>query len=186
MDCYYTFTSSRMHVRQKVAARAGFLLDIGLSLHTNRHGLSFHNQSFAHQSETMRAAMRLWCVSPEAARERVLASPFAMRSIHQLFGSRLRQIRREQQLGAVDVAALVGCDVSHYYSIERGAHPPSFALLVAIARALEVDEADLFVWPGSGLRHDLREQIRLTPSSSLSELKAAFDTLPSSRKSSRR
>jgi transcriptional regulator with XRE-family HTH domain len=85
-----------------------------------------------------------------------------MRSIHQLFGSRLRQLRQEQQLAAVDVAVLAGCDVSHYYSIERGTHPPSFALLVAIAKVLAVDEADLFTWPGRSLRHDLREQIRLT------------------------
>jgi transcriptional regulator with XRE-family HTH domain len=98
-----------------------------------------------------------------------------MQSIHKLFGARIRQLREEQKLSAVDVAALIGCDVSHYYSIERGTHPPSFALLVAIAKVLKVDEADLFIWPGNGLRHDLREQIRLVSPPSLGEVKEALD-----------
>jgi transcriptional regulator with XRE-family HTH domain len=105
----------------------------------------------------------------------VLASDAHMLSIHKLFGGRIRQLREEQKLSAVDVAALIGCDVSHYYSIERGTHPPSFALLVAIAKVLKVDEADLFIWPGNGLRHDLREQIRLVPPPSLSDVKEALD-----------
>jgi transcriptional regulator with XRE-family HTH domain len=97
-----------------------------------------------------------------------------MQSIHKLFGARIRHLREEQKLSAVDVAALIGCDVSHYYSIERGTHPPSFALLVAIAKVLKVDEADLFIWPGNGLRHDLREQIRLVSPPSLGEVKEAI------------
>ncbi len=112
----------------------------------------------------------------------VLAFDTRMRSIHKLFGQRVRQLREEQRLGAADVAALIGCDVSHYYSIERGAHPPSFALLVAIAKVFKVDEADLFTWPGSGLRHDLREQLRLVAPPSLSELKEAFADVTSGRR----
>ena len=104
----------------------------------------------------------------------MLASHARMHSIHKLFGHRVRQLREEQQLGAADVAALIGCDVSHYYSIERGAHPPSFALLLAIAKTFKVDEADLFTWPGSGLRHDLREQVRLATPPALAALKAAL------------
>jgi transcriptional regulator with XRE-family HTH domain len=101
-----------------------------------------------------------------------------MRSIHKIFGSRIRELREEQRLGAAEVAALIGCDVSHYYSIERGDHPPSFALLVAIAKTFKVDEADLFVWPGSGLRHDLREQIRLASNAALAEVRAQLLSPP--------
>jgi transcriptional regulator with XRE-family HTH domain len=97
-----------------------------------------------------------------------------MQSIHKLFGSRVRQLREEQQLGAADVAALIGCDVSHYYAIERGTHPPSFALLVAIAKTFKVDEADLFTWPGSGVRHELREQVRLASPHLLGALKSSL------------
>src|ERR1700748_2365789 len=97
----------------------------------------------------------------------MLASHARMHSIHKLFGSRVRQLREEQQLGAADVAALIGCDVSHYYAIERGTHPPTFVLIVAIAKTFKVDEADLFSCPGSGIRHDLREQIRLAPPQAL-------------------
>jgi transcriptional regulator with XRE-family HTH domain len=98
-----------------------------------------------------------------------------MQSIHKLFGSRVRQLREEQQLGAADVAALIGCDVSHYYAIERGTHPPSFALLVAIAKTFKVDEADLFTWPDSGVRHELREQVRLASPHVLGALKSTLD-----------
>ena len=104
----------------------------------------------------------------------MLASDARMHSIHKLFGHRVRQLREEQRLGATDVAALIGCDVSHYYSIERGAHPPSFALLLAIAKTFKVDEADLFTWPGTGLRHDLREQVRLASPPALASVKAAL------------
>jgi transcriptional regulator with XRE-family HTH domain len=97
-----------------------------------------------------------------------------MQSIHKLFGSRVRQLREEQDLGATDVAALIGCDVSHYYAIERGTHPPSFALIVAIAKTFKVDEADLFTWPGSGVRHDLREHVRLANPQALGTLKATL------------
>lgn len=104
----------------------------------------------------------------------MLASHARMHSIHKLFGNRVRQLREEQHMGAAEVAVHIGCDVSHYYSIERGAHPPSFALLLAIAKTFKVDEADLFTWPGSGLRHDLREQVRLATPPALAAIKAAL------------
>jgi len=115
-----------------------------------------------------------WCTNPDGHRADMLASVPHMQSIHKLFGSRVRQLREQEQLGAADVAALVGCDVSHYYAIERGTHPPSFALIVAIAKTFKVDEADLFTWPGSGIRHDLREQIRLAPPQALGPLKTTL------------
>jgi transcriptional regulator with XRE-family HTH domain len=102
-----------------------------------------------------------------------------MRPIHKMFGARVRELRDEQQLSAAEVAALIGCDVSHYYSIERGDHMPSFDLLLAIAKTFKVDEADLFTWPGSGLRHDLRESIRLAPNASLVEIKGRLEELSS-------
>jgi transcriptional regulator with XRE-family HTH domain len=100
-----------------------------------------------------------------------------MRSIHKLFGARVRILRREQQLRAIDVAALIGCDPSYYYSIERGDSAPSFALLMAIAKTLKVDEAELFTWPGAGLRHDVRELVRQAPNAMLPELKAQLEEM---------
>jgi transcriptional regulator with XRE-family HTH domain len=98
-----------------------------------------------------------------------------MDSTHKHFGARVRTLRKEQQLRAIDVAALIGCDPSYYYSIERGDNAPSFALLMAIAKTLKVDEADLFTWPGLGPRHDLRELLRQAPNALLPELKADLD-----------
>jgi transcriptional regulator with XRE-family HTH domain len=98
-----------------------------------------------------------------------------MRSIPRLFGARVRALREEQQLRAIDVAALIGCDPSYYYSIERGDSTPSFELLMAIAKSLKVDEADLFTWPGVGPRHDLRELLRLVPNPLVPELRARLE-----------
>jgi transcriptional regulator with XRE-family HTH domain len=97
-----------------------------------------------------------------------------MRSIPKLFGARVKALREEQNLEPPAMAALLGFDLSHYYAIERGAHTPSWELLVAIAKALKVDEADLFTWPGSGIRHDLRELVRLAPAAALPALREAL------------
>jgi transcriptional regulator with XRE-family HTH domain len=104
-----------------------------------------------------------------------------MRSIHKHFGARVRALREEQQLRAIDVAALIGCDPSYYYSLERGDNAPSFALLMAIAKTLKVDEADLFTWPGAGPRHDLRELLRQAPNALLHDLKAQLESLVPTR-----
>ena len=101
-----------------------------------------------------------------------------MRSIHQHFGDRLRALREEQQLKVIEMAALVGLDSSFYYSLERGDDAPSFATIMAIAKALKVDEADLFTWPDAGgLRHQLRELLRLAPNGILQELKRHLESL---------
>ena len=51
---------------------------------------------------------------------------------------------------------------------------------MAIAKTFKVDEADLFTWPGSGLRHDLREQVRLATPPALAALKAALGNVVAS------
>ncbi|SRR6266542_4870985 len=114
-----------------------------------------------------------------------------MHSIQKLLGSRVRQLRQEQGLKAADAAVLIGCDSSHYYSIERGAHWPSLDLLLAIAKTYKVDEADLFIWPGMGVRHDAREQVRLATPATLASLQATLPTvtpmpIPPERKRGRR
>jgi transcriptional regulator with XRE-family HTH domain len=105
----------------------------------------------------------------------MLAFGSSMRSFPKLFGARVRALREEQQLRVIDVAALIGCDASYYYSIERGDSTPSFELLMAIAKSLKVDEADLFTWPGTGIRHDLRELVRQAPNALLPDLRTQLD-----------
>jgi transcriptional regulator with XRE-family HTH domain len=78
-----------------------------------------------------------------------------------LLGSRLVQLREEQALEVADVAVMAPCTRAHLYAVERGTSWPSVELLLALAKIYKVDEADFFVWPGKGPRHDAREQVRL-------------------------
>src|SRR5262245_44954010 len=78
-----------------------------------------------------------------------------------LLGSRLIQLREEQALKVDDVAIMALCSREHLYAVERGTSWPSVEMLLALAKIYKVDEADFFVWPGKGPRHDAREQVRL-------------------------
>jgi transcriptional regulator with XRE-family HTH domain len=101
-----------------------------------------------------------------------------MRSpLNKLFGQRVRELRLDQGLRATDMAALLDVDTSHYYGIEAGRNSPSFELLLALSKALRVDESDLFTWPGAGPRHDLREQIRVGPPPALAELRTKLEEI---------
>jgi transcriptional regulator with XRE-family HTH domain len=101
-----------------------------------------------------------------------------MRSpLNKLFGQRVRELRVEQGLRATDMAALLGVDSSHYYGIEAGRNSPSFDLMLALSKALRVDESDLFTWPGAGPRHDLREQIRIGSPTALAELRTKLEEI---------
>ena len=87
-----------------------------------------------------------------------------------LLGSRLVQLREEQALEVADVAVMAPCSREHLYAIERGTSWPSVELLLALAKIYKVDEADFFVWPGKGPRHDAREQVRLGAPQTLAAL----------------
>jgi transcriptional regulator with XRE-family HTH domain len=101
-----------------------------------------------------------------------------MRSpLNKLFGQRIRDLRLEQGLRATDMAALLDVDTSHYYGIEAGRNSPSFELLLALSKALRVDESDLFTWPGAGPRHDLREQVRIGAGPALAELRSQLEAI---------
>jgi transcriptional regulator with XRE-family HTH domain len=100
-----------------------------------------------------------------------------MRSVREKLGARLKQLRQEQALRAHDAAAEVGVDVTHLYNVERGVANPSLELLIALAATYRVDVADLFVFPESGPRHALREQMRLMPNARLDEARALLSSL---------
>lgn len=94
-----------------------------------------------------------------------------------LLGQRIHELRLEQGLRATDVAVLLDIDVSHYYGIEAGRNSPSLEVLQALSKALRVDESDLFTFPGTGPRHDLREQIRIGSPLALSELREKLEAI---------
>jgi transcriptional regulator with XRE-family HTH domain len=102
--------------------------------------------------------------------------PFAarMRSIRKLLGARLKELREAEELRAPQVAAALGVEVSHLYAIERGDNAPSLEVMAALAMLYRIDVADLFTFPATHLRHEVRELVRLTPNAKLAELKAAM------------
>lgn len=105
----------------------------------------------------------------------MLASSTSMRPVSKLLGARIKELRLEQHMSAIEVAAHLDVDSSHYYAIERGTANPSLAGIIALAKAFKVDELDLFVWPGTGARADLHEVVRRVPNASLAELKQQLE-----------
>jgi transcriptional regulator with XRE-family HTH domain len=87
-----------------------------------------------------------------------------------LLGARVKAFRDQSRLRVAEVAAALGVDPSTLYAIERGDHPPSLRLLSDFARLYQTDEALLLTFPGTHLRHDLREQVRLASISSLTTI----------------
>lgn len=114
----------------------------------------------------------------------MLRSPSQMRSVQKLLGARLKEMREQQNLRVVEVAAALSVEPGTIYAIERGDHPPSFTLFLDFAKLYKVDEADLVTWPGTHPRHDLRELLRLTPAAKLDELKAAWEKVVAKPQSS--
>lgn len=106
----------------------------------------------------------------------MVLSSSQMRSVYKLLGARLKELREEQELRVIEVAAALDVEPGTVYAIERGDGPPSFTLFLDFVKLYKVDEADACTWPGTHLRHDLREMIRLTPNAKL-ELKAAWETV---------
>jgi transcriptional regulator with XRE-family HTH domain len=98
-----------------------------------------------------------------------------MRFVKRLVGARLKQLRDEQEISATQAAAAVGVEVSHLYALERGDSTPGLETAVGLALVYKVDVADLYVFPGTHLRHDLRELIRLTPSATLADVKTVLE-----------
>jgi transcriptional regulator with XRE-family HTH domain len=72
-------------------------------------------------------------------------------NVKQLFGSRLRELRRERGLSQEAFAHEVGLDRSYVGGIERGERNVSLENICLIAAALGVPPAELFAdWPTVG------------------------------------
>lgn len=67
-----------------------------------------------------------------------------MAELKQVFGRRLRQIRRSQDLTQEQLAEQVGLSVNFISMVENGDAAPSFATIEKLAQALKVSAADFF------------------------------------------
>jgi transcriptional regulator with XRE-family HTH domain len=90
---------------------------------------------------------------------------------------RLKALRTEQHLSVAKVAQLLDVTESHVFGIEGGYGQPSLAVLEELARLYRVDECDLFTFPGEGVRHDIREELRKVPSVQANKLVAILDVV---------
>ncbi len=68
-----------------------------------------------------------------------------MTSIYEKLGSRIRQLRKQQQLSQEELAAKAQVDLTSISEIESGLRNPSLKTLHKIARALNVSLAELFL-----------------------------------------
>jgi transcriptional regulator with XRE-family HTH domain len=67
-----------------------------------------------------------------------------MATIYEKVGSRIRQLRKQQQLSQEELAAKAKVDLTSISEIESGLRNPSLKTLHKIARALQVSLGDLF------------------------------------------
>jgi transcriptional regulator with XRE-family HTH domain len=61
----------------------------------------------------------------------------------QVFGRRVRELRKERGLSQVELAAKVGIDRSYMGFLERGERNPSLEVIAKIAEALSVTPDEL-------------------------------------------
>ncbi|WP_346839831.1 helix-turn-helix transcriptional regulator [Microbulbifer sp. SAOS-129_SWC] len=66
------------------------------------------------------------------------------KTLKQLFGARMAELRRARGMSQEDLADLLGVSVETVSHIERGIHGPRFDLLEGIARTLGVEPRELF------------------------------------------
>ena len=68
-----------------------------------------------------------------------------MQSAAELFGSRLRQIRKAKGLSQERLAEATALSTNYIGEMERGLKPPGLGVIVRLSRALEVTVHDLLV-----------------------------------------
>ena len=66
-----------------------------------------------------------------------------------LFGRRLRLLRQLESLTQAELAERAGISLEHVNKLERGAAAPSMASIIGLARALETEPANLFLFSDS-------------------------------------
>jgi|GEM_PF-3412698 len=92
--------------------------------------------------------------------------------------ARLRALRLEQGLTVKRVATLLDVSEQHVHGMEGGyGSQPSLATIEDLAHIFKVDECDMFVFPGEGMRHDIREELRRIPDIDAAKLTALLELM---------
>ena len=83
-----------------------------------------------------------------------------MKDLPSLFGKRVRELRKNQNLSQEKLADMAGMDTSFIGSIERGDANPSLKIIGKIAEALNVNVAELFPFVTRSKELNERDKIR--------------------------
>ncbi len=82
---------------------------------------------------------------------------FAVATLKQQFGQRLRDIRIELRMAQDEFAEFIGISRDHVSAIERGVSSPSFEVLELLASRLHLTARDLFDFSGErGVRRRVK------------------------------
>jgi len=69
----------------------------------------------------------------------------AMDDVREQFGQIVRRLRKERALTQEELAFKAGMSVPYLSDLERGMWNPSLAMIVDLARALEIQPSDLLI-----------------------------------------
>lgn len=69
----------------------------------------------------------------------------AMGDVREQFGQIVRRLRKERTLTQEELAFKAGMSVPYLSDLERGMWNPSLAMIVDLARALEIQPSDLLI-----------------------------------------
>ncbi len=116
-------------------------------------------------------------ITSDMTTRRVLSVEDPMASILKPFGMRLKSLRLDQKLDMKNAAAALGMAETTLYAYERGDASPAFSTLTALAKLYKVDEAALFIWPDTHLRHQQWELLRLASNDEIASAKPALEKL---------
>ncbi|MBS1858312.1 MAG: helix-turn-helix transcriptional regulator [Acidobacteria bacterium] len=81
-----------------------------------------------------------------------------MKSLRELFGKRLRELRTEKGYNQLYLATLASVSEDFLSMVERGITAPSFDTIEALATALDTNVTALFTFPGD---HGQRQRVRM-------------------------
>ncbi|KAF0810995.1 XRE family transcriptional regulator [Alcanivorax sp. S71-1-4] len=82
-----------------------------------------------------------------------------MKDPKQLIGARISTLRRARHLTQNDLAEQVGVDGRHISRLETGKYFPSLDTLVAMARVLDVELQEFFLFPTVESETEMREAL---------------------------
>ena len=77
----------------------------------------------------------------------------------ELFGKRLKEIRKTNNLSQAELADKLGVDEKYISRLETGVSTPSFGMMIRLSDALNTDIKSFFTFDGNKTRSEIIERI---------------------------